>query len=160
MTCLAKSKSHVDDEDEDDETAEDDAVIRHMMSKQRPRDSVNTSSRSTKPSVTKPVTRPAVQDPFKQGAAGLAADSGAAGSLPSAPGPPEPGPSYSQFKSGAKKLDKDFAKWSKHTNGMGMKLLAKMGWKPGQGLGVAQHGIARPIEVRMEGALWAVLWNI
>jgi tuftelin-interacting protein 11 len=42
----------------------------------------------------------------------------------------------------------DFAKWTKHSSGMGLKLLQKMGWKPGQGLGVSEHGIARPIDVR------------
>ncbi|CAG9463686.1 unnamed protein product [Pedinophyceae sp. YPF-701] len=39
--------------------------------------------------------------------------------------------------------------FEKHTKGIGAKLLAKMGYKPGQGLGRAKQGIASAIQVKM-----------
>lgn len=43
---------------------------------------------------------------------------------------------------------KDFAKFEKHTKGIGSKLLSKMGYVPGQGLGADGSGIVEPIDVR------------
>ncbi|KAL1923074.1 uncharacterized protein VTP21DRAFT_9450 [Calcarisporiella thermophila] len=46
-------------------------------------------------------------------------------------------------------VEKDFAAFSRHTKGFGLKMLQKMGWREGQGLGSSGEGIARPIEVQL-----------
>lgn len=52
------------------------------------------------------------------------------------------------FSSGTKQ-DRQFADFEKHTKGIGSKLLAKMGYKPGEGLGSKGSGIAVPIEAKL-----------
>lgn len=44
------------------------------------------------------------------------------------------------------KADKNFGGWQKHTKGFGAKLLSKMGYIPGKGLGKTNQGIVRPVE--------------
>jgi tuftelin-interacting protein 11 len=43
----------------------------------------------------------------------------------------------------------NLGQWEKHTKGIGSKLLQKMGWTPGTGLGTSEAGIVKPVEVKV-----------
>ncbi|XP_057379751.1 uncharacterized protein LOC130702101 [Daphnia carinata] len=43
----------------------------------------------------------------------------------------------------------EFGEWEKHTKGIGAKLLLKMGYKPGHGLGKSLQGRSQPVEAKV-----------
>ena len=108
--------------------------------------SASATSSSTQP--LQPVQQ--TMDPFRQGEVGRG--NSASNSKPDfgQSGGRQATPKYSSFKAEkAAKPDKQFGKWESHTKGIGMKLLQGMGWKAGEGLGIARQGISRPIDVNV-----------
>lgn len=50
---------------------------------------------------------------------------------------------------GIQQVDKNFGNWERSTKGIGSRLLEKMGWTKGMGLGKEKAGIAAPIDVKL-----------
>ncbi|NXQ39667.1 TFP11 protein, partial [Catharus fuscescens] len=64
-------------------------------------------------------------------------------------------PSQKGFAGGSKSFV-DFGSWERHTKGIGQKLLQKMGYVPGRGLGKNAQGIINPIEAKQRKGKGAV----
>ena len=57
-------------------------------------------------------------------------------------------------------MDSKFGSWERHTTGFGSKMLQKMGWKHGQGLGTSGEGIVNPVKATRHTEFGRGLVNI
>jgi tuftelin-interacting protein 11 len=94
------------------------------------------------PVLVKKPTVPVV-DPFAPPP--LAAASNGSGGAGPAVATVRPKTAYG-VKAGNRKQDKAFGGWEKNTKGFGAKMLEKMGWTAGSGLGVNGDGVVNPIQ--------------
>ena len=46
----------------------------------------------------------------------------------------------------AQPMDNEFGRWERYSSGFGTKMLEKMGWKHGKGLGSEGEGIVNPVK--------------
>ena len=75
------------------------------------------------------------------------------------PPPPPPPPPKQRAGLGAaaaappplpgEKVDRDFATFEAHGKGFGTRMLEKMGWTKGQGIGKSGHGVVNPLESKL-----------
>jgi tuftelin-interacting protein 11 len=49
-------------------------------------------------------------------------------------------------------VDRDFGDWEKHTKGVGMKLLERMGYRKGMGIGRDGEGLVNPVQAKLRVA--------
>lgn len=92
-----------------------------------------------RPSATAATAATAGAAPGRGGLGSAVANSSSRGGLGSGPSRAAP----------AEKLDRDFGTFEAHSKGIGSKLLAKMGWKEGMGLGKSGHGVVNPLEQKL-----------
>lgn len=105
-----------------------------------------------KASVPAPAPRPAAPPPRPPATAAAAPgrDRGGLGSAAASSSSSRSGLGSGPARTApAEKLDREFGTFEAHSKGIGSKLLAKMGWKEGTGLGKAGHGVVNPLEQKL-----------
>jgi tuftelin-interacting protein 11 len=133
-----KSQSDEDQQDDDSSSAPSSPPARHIQDEE----SEDQSEEDERPSFgglgSKPI-EPMQQQPQRKPTP----------QMPTQFGRPMLG---TQSSSAPIQLDSNFASFEKYSKGIGSKLLMKMGYKPGQGLGSDGKGIVKPIDVKLRPA--------